>query len=75
MHFAHLKRKLQCVCLQNWLTALGASTEGCPHPGVGVPRDWLSHEGGGTSWLALASYLIIWKRLGFNWGASAVECV
>lgn len=74
MRFTHLKRKLQCV---------SAELPDCSrsfHRGVSSSRSGGAlqlavHMEEGTSWLALASYLIVWKRLGFNWGASAVECV
>lgn len=74
MRFAHLKSKLQCVsaeladCSRSFHRGVSSSRSG------GASRP-LSHEGGGTSWLALASYLIVWKRLGLYWGAGAVECV
>lgn len=52
MRFAHLKRKLQCG-LQNWLTALGASTEGVLIQEWGASRP-LSHEAGAPhGWLLL----------------------
>lgn len=74
VRFAHLRRKLQCVSAE--LAGCSRSSHrGGPHPGVGGASRPLSHEGGGTSWLALASYLIVWKRLGLHWGAGAVECV